>query len=100
MSFVKLKEKFKAMGLLPVKLVAKKSSHNLGKAANRTKLNKTGNITPKILIKLLKKSILSFLFSKSKCNINKKGIRKIEVGLIIILMPKIKLPINCQTLLL
>jgi hypothetical protein len=66
MSFVRLKEKFKAMGLLPVKLVERKSPQSLGNAANNTKFDKTGNNTPTNLKTLFKKSIFNFLFSKSK----------------------------------
>jgi hypothetical protein len=95
-SFVKLKEKFKAIGLFPVKLVERKSPQSLGDAANNTKFDKTGNNTPTNLIVLFKKSIFNFLFSTSKFINNKKGIKKRDVGLIIMLIPKITLPMNCH----
>jgi hypothetical protein len=44
MSFVRLKEKFKAMGLLPVKLVERKPPKSLGNAINNKKFDKTGNL--------------------------------------------------------
>jgi len=82
--------------LLPVKFVEIKPPHSLGNAANNTKFDKTGNNTPTNLITLFKKSIFSFLLTKSKCSINRKGTNKSDVGFIIILIPKITLPTNCH----
>jgi hypothetical protein len=95
-NFVKLKEKFNAIGLLPVKFVERNPPQSLGDIKNSTKFDRTGKITPISLIKLFRKSIFNFLLLKSKLTINKNGINKIEVGLIKILIPKITLPINCQ----
>jgi hypothetical protein len=84
--------------LLPVKFVERKPSHSLGNATNNTKLDKTGSRTPINLIMLFKKSIFTFLFSISKCRINRNGTNKRDVGFIIMLIPRITLPINCQEL--
>ncbi|GAG72854.1 unnamed protein product [marine sediment metagenome] len=82
--------------MLPVKFVERKSPQSLGNATNNTKFDKTGNKTPTNLIMLFKKSIFSFLFSMSKLIINRNGISKSDVGLIIMLIPKITLPTNCH----
>jgi hypothetical protein len=91
-----LKEKFKAMGLLPVKLVSRKPSQREGYKKKSIKFSKMGEITPNIRIKLFEKSKLNFLFSISKFIMSRNGIKKKAVGFIMMLSPKIILPSNCH----
>jgi len=91
-----LKEKFKAAGLFPVKFVSKNPCHNGGYMKKRIKFNNTGKITPINLTALVEKLKLSFLFSLSYFKMIRNGIRKIAVGLIMILIPRITLPTNCH----
>ena len=90
-NFVRLNEKFKAEGLLPVKLVTKKPSHNFGYNKNMIKLKETGRSTPSILITDLIILNSNFLVFRSNLINNRNGIMNMLVGLIIILMPKIML---------
>jgi hypothetical protein len=95
-SFDILKEKFNATGLLPVKFVSKNPPHNEGYIPNIIKFNNRGIITPVNRIRLLGISIFKLFFFKSILTIIKKGIRKKAVGFIIMLIPRIILPINCH----
>ena len=91
-----LKEKFKATGLLPVKFVFKKPSHKGGYRKKSIKFNETGKTTPINLTILVEKSNLNFRFPWLYFNTIKNGIRNNAVGLIIMLIPRITLPISCH----
>ena len=59
MSRVMLNEKLSSIKLFPVKLVPKNPFHNAGNNRNMNRFNDSGTRKPKILIKLLLKSMKS-----------------------------------------
>ena len=88
---MRLKEKFNAEGLLPEKLVTIKPFNNCGYSANKIKFEETGIRSPNTLRSDLEISNSNFFFLRSYLINKRKGIKNTLVGLIIILIPKIKL---------